>query len=212
MKIAAVIPAYNEEHTLSRVLEPVMQCDELMQVIVVSDGSTDRTAEIAREMGAEVIVLPNNQGKGAAVMAGVEATSAEIILLLDADLIGLTPAHLTALISPVITQEAMMAVGVFTAGRISTNLSQQVVPVLNGQRAVRRELLEALPDLDHTKYGIEVVLTRYARTHHCKVVWVDLPKLSQVLKEEKLGFYRGFKARLRMYWQIIKVLVATKTP
>ena len=212
MKIAAVIPAYNEEHTLPRVLEPVMQCDELSQVIVVSDGSTDRTAEIASKMGAEVIVLPYNQGKGAAVAAGVEATDAEIILLLDADLIGLTPAHITALLSPVVVEGAMMAVGVFTAGRISTNLSQQVVPVLNGQRAVRREMLASLPDLDHSQYGIEVVLTRYARTHHCKVVWVDLPKLSQVMKEEKMGFYHGFKARLRMYWQIIKVLVATKTP
>ena len=211
MKIAAVIPAYNEELTLPGVLEPVMQCDELSQVIVVSDGSTDRTAEIAREMGAELIVLPYNQGKGAAVMAGVAATSAEIILLLDADLVGLTPVHITALLSPVIKEEAMMAIGVFTEGRISTDLSQQVAPVLNGQRAVRRELLTSLPDLDHTKYGIEVVLTRYARTHHCKVVRVPLPKLTQVMKEEKLGFYRGFKARLRMYWQIIKVLVATKT-
>ncbi len=212
MKITAVIPAYNEEKTLRGVLEPVMQCDEISQVIVVNDGSTDRTAEIAGEMGVDLITLPYNQGKGAAVKAGVAATQAEIILLLDADLVGLTTDHIRALLSPVIKGEAMMTVGVFTEGRISTDISQQVAPVLNGQRAVRRELVVALPDLDQTKYGIEVVLTRYARTHHCKVVWVPLPKLTQVMKEEKLGFYQGFRARMRMYWQIIKVLVATKTP
>ncbi|HBG16405.1 MAG TPA: glycosyl transferase family 2, partial [Firmicutes bacterium] len=192
------------------VLEPVMKCKEISQVIVVSDGSTDRTAEVAREMGAEVITLPSNRGKGAAVMAGVQASTAEVILLLDADLMGLTPHHISDLISPIINQDAIMTIGFFTAGRISTDLSQQVTPFLNGQRAVRRELFESLPNLDHTKYGIEVVLSRFARVHQCKVVWVNLPNLSQVMKEEKMGFYRGFIARLRMYWQIIKVLVSTK--
>ena len=145
MKITAVIPAYNEEKTLRGVLEPVMQCDEISQVIVVNDGSTDRTAEIAGEMGVDLITLPYNQGKGAAVKAGVAATQAEIILLLDADLVGLTTDHIRALLSPVIKGEAMMTVGVFTEGRISTDISQQVAPVLNGQRAVRRELVVALP-------------------------------------------------------------------
>lgn len=212
MKIAAVIPAYNEVKNIGRVLAPLRECPELAEVIVVSDGSTDGTAKLARRMGAQVIELPTNQGKGAAVMAGVKATTAEIILLLDADLIGLTPKHVTELLSPIFTQQAVMTIGYFTAGRLPTNLSQQVMPFLNGQRAVRRELFAALPELDHSKYGIEVVMSHYARTNNYKVVWVALPHLSHVMKEEKVGLVRGFVARLQMYWQIIKVLVAVRLP
>jgi glycosyltransferase involved in cell wall biosynthesis len=210
MKIAAVIPAYNEANNLSRVLIPLRRCPEVAEIIVVSDGSTDGTADLARRMGAQVIELPQNRGKGAAVQAGLQATTAEVILLLDADLIGLTPRHVQDLLMPIFNQQAMMTIGCFSSGRLPTDLSQQMVPFLNGQRAVSRELLTALPNLDHSKYGLEVVMSRYARAKHCKVVWVDLPNLSQVMKEEKIGLLRGFAARLRMYWQIIKVLVAVK--
>lgn len=210
MKIAAVIPAYNEARNIGRVLVPLRECPELSEVIVVSDGSTDGTVNVARNMGAQVLELPKNQGKGAAVMAGVKATTAEVILLLDADLIGLTPQHVKDLLTPIFTQQATMTIGFFTEGRLPTDLSQQMAPKLNGQRGIRRELLLSLPDLDHSRYGFEVVMNRYARLNQCKVVWVNLPNLSQVMKEEKLGLVRGFAARMRMYWQILKVLVAVK--
>ena len=160
MKIAAVIPAYNEEKNIGRVLAPLRECPDLSQVIVVSDGSTDQTAAVARRMGAAVIELPENKGKGAAVMAGVAATTAEVILLLDADLIGLTPKHVKDLLAPIFTQQAMMTIGYFTAGRLATDLSQQMAPKLNGQRAIRRELLVSLPELAHSRYGFEVVMNR----------------------------------------------------
>lgn len=210
MKIAAVIPAYNEAKNIGRVLAPLRECPELSTVIVVSDGSTDGTANVARKLGAQVLELPKNMGKGAAVMAGVEATTADVILLLDADLIGLTPQHVKALLAPIFTQQAMMTIGYFTEGRLATDLSQQVMPKLNGQRAIRRELFASFPELAHSRYGFEVVMNRYARINHYKVVWVALPNLSQVLKEEKLGLARGFAARMRMYWQILRVMMTAK--
>lgn len=212
MKVAAVIPAYNEAKNIGRVLAPLRECPELAEVIVVSDGSTDGTGNLARKMGAQVIELPVNQGKGAAVLAGVNATTAEVILLLDADLIGLTPQHVKELLNPIFSQQAVMTIGYFTSGRLLTDLSQQMIPYLNGQRAVRREFFANLPALTESKYGLEVVLSHYARINHCKVVWVALPNLSHVMKEEKVGLLRGFAARLRMYWQIIKVLVAVRLP
>ncbi|HHT06156.1 MAG TPA: glycosyltransferase [Hydrogenispora sp.] len=210
MKIAAVIPAYNEEKNIGRVLAPLRECPDLSQVIVVSDGSTDQTAAVARRMGAAVIEIPENKGKGAAVMAGVAATTAEVILLLDADLIGLTAKHVKDLLAPIFTQQAMMTIGYFSAGRLATDLSQQMVPKLNGQRAIRRELLVSLPELAHSRYGFEVIMNRSAQINRHKVVWVDLPNLSQVLKEEKLGLARGFAARMQMYWQILRALVMVK--
>ena len=97
-----MIPAYNEEQTIADVVKCVKSIDKIQKVIVVSDGSTDSTAEIARECGADVIELDENVGKGGAIRAGINECGTEIILFLDADLIGLTEKHVLDLIEPVI--------------------------------------------------------------------------------------------------------------
>lgn len=206
MKIAAVIPAFNEEKTISQVIKTVLSCKELSQIIVVSDGSTDKTAGIARSFGVEVIDLPRNMGKGAAVVAGVKATDAEIIILLDADLIGLRPYHIRALLRPVKSGEADMSIGVFKSGRPLTDLSQRLTPFLNGQRALRREIFASLNDLELTRYGVDITISRYAKSSRLKVVNVNLNNITQMMKEEKLGLIPGVVARLKMYWEILMAL------
>jgi glycosyltransferase involved in cell wall biosynthesis len=83
--IVALIPGYNEAPRIGAV---VLAARELLPVIVVDDGSTDRTAEVAREAGATVIEQTPNQGKGAALRHGFRRAlddGAEAILTLDAD-------------------------------------------------------------------------------------------------------------------------------
>ena len=83
--IVALIPAYNEAPRIGAV---ILGAREHLPVIVVDDGSSDATAERAREAGAEVIEQRPNQGKGAALRAGFRraiAASADAILTLDAD-------------------------------------------------------------------------------------------------------------------------------
>lgn len=83
--IAAVVPAYNEAPRVGAV---VLRVRELLPVIVVDDGSTDRTADVAREAGAEVVEQRPNQGKGAALRSGFRqalAIGADAIVTLDAD-------------------------------------------------------------------------------------------------------------------------------
>ncbi|HHU32374.1 MAG TPA: glycosyltransferase family 2 protein [Clostridia bacterium] len=206
MKTAVLIPAYNEEHTIGQVLRVALICQDVNEVVVVSDGSTDQTANIARKWGAKVIDLPENRGKGAAIMAGLKATQAEIIVLLDADLVGLNPSHIRLLLEPVRRGEADMTVGVFKSGRIYTDISQRVAPFLNGQRAVKRQVLEALSHFELTRYGIDIILSRYAKNTNLKVVTIELNNLTQLMKEEKLGLFSGIAARLRMYWEIIVAL------
>ncbi len=85
--VAAVIPAYHEEAHVRGVAERVRA--QLDHVLVLDDGSTDATAERAREGGAEVIKHPENRGKGEAIKTGLRHWLArveiEFILLLDAD-------------------------------------------------------------------------------------------------------------------------------
>lgn len=205
MDIAAIIPAYNEAKTIGKVLAVLKSCRMVNQIIVVSDGSDDDTVKMALEYeGVDVIELLENRGKGGAVKAGLDHTAAGIILFLDADLIGLTKEHVEVLLRPVIEKKAPMAMGIFEKGRVATDIAQKMAPFLSGQRALRRELLESISDLDLSRFGVEVALHRFVEEKKIPVTVVQLPDLSHVMKEEKLGFWRGLAARGKMYWEIIK--------
>jgi len=208
MKVAAVIPAYNEETTIGEVVSTLRQVDWIDEIIVVSDGSSDQTSDVARAAGARVIEHQENQGKAAAMKTGFDATPAPVILFMDADLIGLTPLHVQSLITPVLRGEADMTVGVFDDGRLSTDLAQLLAPYLSGQRAVRREIVEEMfahePGTDVIRFGIEVALTRHINNHGYRVIEVPLEEMSHRMKEEKLGLVKGVAARLKMYYEILR--------
>lgn len=208
MRIAAVIPAYNEEETIADVVATLKRVEGIDEVIVVSDGSTDATETVARSAGARVISHQENSGKAAAMKTGFKATSAEVLLFMDADLLGLSDAHVRSLVLPVLRGEADMTVGIFDEGRFTTDLAQLVAPYLSGQRAVRREILEEMfqaePDADVSRFGIEVALTRHVKTRFYRVAEVPLEEMSHRMKEEKLGLVKGMAARLKMYYEILK--------
>lgn len=206
MRISAVIPAYNEEKTIGTVLSVVVQCPEIDEVIVVSDGSEDGTADVARQYPVQLLELRENRGKGGAMKEGVNLATGDILLFLDADLIGLTVGHLQKMLLPVTTGHAEMAIGVFANGRVFTDLAQVIAPYLSGQRVIKRSLIHRLDNMEMTRFGIEVALTRYARANQVPCAEVVLEQMSHVMKEEKLGLVRGFAYRLRMYWEILRVI------
>jgi polyisoprenyl-phosphate glycosyltransferase len=204
MKTAAVVPAFNEEATIGPVIEVLKQAKSINDIVVVSDGSTDRTARIARQKGVIVVDLKENVGKGGAMKSGLDKTAAEIVVFLDADLVGLTKRHVEDLVRPVVAGNADMTIGLFDGGRVATDIAQVLMPFLSGQRAVSRKILDELSDMDVARFGVEVALTRHVRDNGYRVEQVPLAGLTHRMKEEKLGFGRGFLARLRMYWEIIK--------
>lgn len=104
-----LIPAFNEEATVGRVVRVAREAG--FPVVVADDGSKDETARRALEAGAEVVRLKENRGKGGAIAEGLKAVRTPFVLLLDADLLGLRPEHLFALLKPLKEGEARMAVG-----------------------------------------------------------------------------------------------------
>lgn len=207
MSVAVIIPAYNEERHIGQVLTAVKKVDEVDDIVVVSDGSTDRTVEVAYGFDVRVIELPQNMGKGCAMKAGLDNTSASTVLFLDADLVGIQPYHVRAILLPVYHGAVDMALGVFCSGRGLTDLAQRLTPFLTGQRAVKRWVLDMLNgDVWNTGYGVEMALTRCVRKYGLKVIEVPLYGVTHPMKEEKMGVVRGMAARLKMYWEIAKQL------
>lgn len=86
-RVTIVIPAHNEEGAIGNVLAALFASlpPAVSEVIVVDDGSMDRTAEIAEATSARVIRQPRNRGYGASLKAGIKATRTEFVLTMDAD-------------------------------------------------------------------------------------------------------------------------------
>src|SRR4029077_18190469 len=98
-RVSFLIPAFNEEATIGEVLERIAALGLDAQVVVVDDGSTDRTAAIADAHGATVI-RQANAGKGAAIRTAIGVIDGEIAVIQDADM-EYDPAEVPELIAPI---------------------------------------------------------------------------------------------------------------
>ncbi|WP_056933539.1 glycosyltransferase family 2 protein [Thermococcus barophilus] len=166
-RISVIIPAYNEEKRIGKVLQRMP--DFIDEIIVVDDGSEDRTSEVARELGAEVIRLEQNQGKGRAMSEGIKKANGDIIVFIDAD--GQhKPEEIIKLVEPIVNGEADFVIGsrlikaqgerplirkisnFITTSLIRLKLGINVRDTQSGFRAIRREFL---PEIESKRYEVE---------------------------------------------------------
>jgi glucosyl-3-phosphoglycerate synthase len=184
--VSVVLPALNEEETVGEVVASVRPLlgslvDEL---VVVDSGSTDATAELAARAGARVVhredVLPELQplpGKGEVLWRSLAATSGDLVVFLDSDLVEPDPAFVPALLGPLFFASGVHLVKGFYrrplrlestgGGRVTELLARPVlsalrpplsglVQPLGGEYAATREFLESVPFA--AGYGVEIGL------------------------------------------------------
>ncbi len=216
IKIAAIVPAYNEEAHIVDVLKVLTNSDLLNEIIVIDDGSTDHTAQKVRQFeNIKFLQNSQNQGKAQAMQKGFEQTDAEIIFFCDADLQGLTVEIVSEIISPVIDGQYDMFIG------LRNNVLQKMVKpfALNsGERALRREIWEKLPDKFKHSFRIEIGLNFIAKFQG-NGYGSKRFDYYQTLKETKYGFFQGMLQRWRMnidfsyaYWLIFLYWLKIKFP
>jgi len=168
-RISVVIPALNEAESIAAVVRGCLATNLPREVIVVDNGSTDRTADNARAAGAKII-SETKAGYGRACTAGIRALSpeCEIVVFLDGDGSD-CPEMMAELVRPILNREKDFVIGSRTRGRRepgSMNLQQRfagrlagwLVSILYGVRytdmcpfrAIRREALDRLPMREET--------------------------------------------------------------
>ena len=148
-KVAAVIPAYNEAPRLGAVLEVLTSYPGFQEIIVVDDGSTDNTLDVAKKFGARAVRNDTNMGKGYSMDRGVALAlynHAEIIFFSDADIEGLTHETIDDILSPVLEGRMDMSIGMTDRKWYLAHEMLSFLPLLGGERAVTQSLWQKVPE------------------------------------------------------------------
>jgi polyisoprenyl-phosphate glycosyltransferase len=200
LRTSAIVAAFNEEKTLAEVLSVLTAHPLIDEVIVVSDGSTDRTVEIARTFDVTTISLRENRGKGYAMRVGVQYASNDVLFFVDGDMYNLTDEHVRSLVEPVLSRTCDMNIGVRHRGPIRDflHLKARLGPVLSGIRVMRREVFETVPLQYQERFKIEAALnffcSRAGYTQRQTVIY----NLGHLIKEQKRGLGVGLSSRWLM--------------
>ena len=219
MRVSFLIPAYNEEATIGEVLDRIAMLGLDAQVVVVDDGSSDRTAEITEEHGATVI-RQANAGKGAAIRAAIGAIDGDVAVIQDADM-EYDPAEVPELIEPIVRGVADVVYGsrlrggkpqraylfwhllgnrflsLLTSVLYNTTLSDMET----GYKAFRADLLRSL-ELRENRFGLEPEITAKICKRKLRIYELPISYYGRTFEEgKKITWRDGFRA----IWVLLRV-------
>ncbi len=225
--VSIVIPAFKEGNNISPVLKTTREAltqginqgifKKKSKIVVVVNGIKEDntgTIEVVREalkgFKNSYIAKLNNKGKALALKHGIEHSINGLVLLLDADLIGLTPEHIFDLFLPAIEapqKNKVAVIGLFYRGRGKTDFAHRFFPNTTGIRVGSTKLLrrafQEIPNIKSKGFAIEPLITGYLHSAEVEIKEVKLEGVSQVIKEEKIGVLQGFFERIRMYLEMV---------
>jgi len=228
--VSVIIPALNEEEPISDVVRAIAATNIPREIIVVDNGSTDQTAQRAREAGAKVVSEPN-RGYGRGCAAGVRALSpeCEIVVFLDGDGSD-CPEFMNQLVDPIIRGTHDFVIGSRTRGKrepgsmnfqqiFSGRLAGLIMRLLYGVRytdmcpfrAIRRDALERLSMKEKT-YGWNLEMQMRAARAELRILEVPVNHRCRTGGRSKVsGTLRGtFVAGARILITFLRVVVEKK--
>lgn len=205
-RLSCIVPAYNEAARIGAVLAVLAPHPLLAEVIVVDDGSSDGTADMAMRHPVRVIRLPGNRGKTAALAVGLAAAQHDAVMLIDSDLSGLTAADVTALAAPVLSGQADATISL--RGNAPGLWRWIGLDYISGERVFSRALLagqgEVLRRLP--KFGFEVFLNAIWIRQRLRLAVVRWPGVSSPSKAQKRGVLAGLWADAAMLADMVRTI------
>ena len=183
-KVSVIIPAYNEQDTVAKVVEVVKNVSIVDEIIVVNDGSSDNTEAEAIKAGARVINHETNKGKGQALYTGYKQAECDIIAFIDADIYNLTSAKVYSMIKPILEGKTDITKTKFAreSGRVTELTAKPLLNFffpeisfeqpLSGQFAARKEILKRINF--ESDYGVDVGIVIDADVLGISIMEVDI--------------------------------------
>ncbi|RBQ22814.1 Glycosyltransferase AglE [Candidatus Methanobinarius endosymbioticus] len=185
--VSIIIPAYNEEANVAKVIKVAKELTYVEEIIVIDDGSHDKTIEEAKSAGAIVISHTTNQGKGAAIKTGFKHSKGDIIAFIDADIYNLSSDKVEMIVSPILEGKTDITKTKFMreSGRVTELTAKPLLKFffpevnfeqpLSGQFAGRRSVLEKIKF--EKDYGVDVGIVLDADAHGINIEEVDIGEI-----------------------------------
>lgn len=218
LKLSVVVPCYNEQSTIARLVRAVRQASDLnLEIIVVNDASTDGTNAILQgELKSEIDILiqhERNQGKGAALRSGIRVATGHYVIVQDADL-EYDPKEYALLLEPVFSHHADVVYGSrFLGGRphrvvyfwhmvgnkLLTLLSNMftninLTDMETCYKLFRREIIQGIT-IEEDRFGFEPEITAKVARLNCVIYEVGISYYGRTYKDgKKIGWKDGFRA------------------
>ncbi|HSB01362.1 MAG TPA: glycosyltransferase family 2 protein [Anaerolineales bacterium] len=207
----AIVCAYNEEQHLASVLDGLLNASFVEEIIVVDDGSQDRTPEIMHHYEQHdrirTIFLSPNHGKGYAMAEATTTASGDILLFVDADLINWDADYAGQVLAPVLNGKADMVIG-YPLRANDTWYAVDVLGIqrwLSGQRAVwRTDLLPLVAKMRPSRFGVETLINMHYRTSHQPIKMIKLQGLLHPIKFEKSPRAEAWDEYVKEVQQILR--------
>ena len=186
-KVSVIIPAYNEEDTVAKVVEVVRNVSFVDEIIVVNDGSSDKTKEEAIKAGAIVINHETNKGKGEALYTGYKQAECDVIAFIDADIYNLTSKKVESMIMPILLGDAEITKTKFSrvSGRVTELTAKPLLNFffpeisfeqpLSGQFAARKNTLRKINF--EKDYGVDVGIVIDADVLGISIMEIDIGEI-----------------------------------
>jgi glycosyltransferase involved in cell wall biosynthesis len=220
--LTAVIPCFNEEATIGKVVAAVLAEPHVAEVIVVDDGSTDASAETLREINDErlrVITQPHNRGKGAALSVAFRSATSPYVVVQDADE-EYDPSDYARLLAPLIADRADVVYGSrflpagphrvlyywHSVGNRLLTIASNMVTNLNltdmetGYKAFRLEVVQGL-QLNEPRFGVEPEITAKVSLAGWRIYEVGISYFGRTYAEGKKVRWRDGVSAFRCVLQ-----------
>lgn len=224
MLLSIIVPIYNEEKTVQKIIQKLenFKMDKIeKEIILINDGSTDKTSDILNQYDSQYRIITHkiNKGKGAAIRSGIAEARGGIIVIPDADL-EYDPSDIPRLIEPILNDKADIVYGSrflgdhphrvlffwhYVGNKILTTWSNMftnlcLTDMETGYKAFRSEIIKKMP-LRSNRFGIEVELTAKTAKTDARIFEIGISYYGRKYNEgKKITWKDGVKAVFLVVW------------